>query len=112
MRSSYNSIGSVTILTFKYFCSSHIDEINFSLIVDNRVLRFDITVDNISGMEILNRKDKRSKIEFSYNFVQNANLSDGLEHLYSINILKQKVDIGFVLISFVIPHNQWMAETC
>jgi hypothetical protein len=109
---SDDGVGSVSIVTAEDFRSSKINEVDFSLVVDNGVFRFDVPVDDVLGMEVLDGEDDGAQVEAVGCFVENADFSDCFEHFDSVDVLEEETDIFFILVGCVVSNDEGMAETC
>ena len=103
--SSNNCESFEEILRIEFLCGSHIDQVNFSFWVNNWVFRFEIPVNNVVGVKILNGEKKTPKIVLDHFWIHGLDFSDDIEHLFSVNIFHYKIDILFVMEIFDKAHN-------
>lgn len=81
MRRANNGERLEQIFAAKLFGSAQIDQIRFSSVVNDRVFRLHIAVDYIVGMQILERKEKATKVVAGDWLAQGGHFADHIEHL-------------------------------
>ena len=97
MRRSYNSKSPIKALFFKYFSSAQIYKKNFSRVVNYWILRLDVSVYDIILVKMLDWKHKAAKKVGGYFSADNWHLSYHIEHLFSLDILHEEINILFIV---------------
>lgn len=87
MGGSNDGISPVAIVGLENLRSPHIDEEDSALMIDNRIFGLDVSVDDISGMQILDGQNQRSQVKPGDNFIQYSDFPDCIKHLHAINVL-------------------------
>lgn len=110
MRGADDSIRPIPIVALERLRRAQIYQIHLSLVVDYRVFGFDVPVDDIFGVQVLHSKQQRPEVEPGDDFVQYPDFPDSLEHLYSIDVLEQKINVLPILVCLIIAHDQGVAD--
>lgn len=106
MRSTNNCESSKGLLFFQELSSPHINQIDFSSIINNGVFWLDISVNNILGMKMLNRQQYRGKKVSCNRFIKRRKFSNNTKKLNTLQILHQEVNILFIGKSFNKPNDK------
>lgn len=88
MRGPNDSASSIPIITAKHFSSPEVNEEHLPLVIHDRVLRLDIPVDDVLGVQVFHCQDDWPQVVPIGGFVQDAYLSNRLKHLNAIDILQ------------------------
>lgn len=83
MRGSDNCERSEHIFRIEFFGCTHINQEYFSMAINDRILRFHISIDDVVHMKIFNSKQDAAEIVSSYWFVESGHFSDDLEHFFT-----------------------------
>lgn len=87
---------SVWFLLFQEFRSSHINQINLSRVINNRIFWFYVSINDSIWVKVLYRKQKRGKKVTGNWLIQRGKLSDDTEKLNTFDVLHQEINIFFI----------------
>lgn len=93
------------VLRIKFFGCSHVDEIDFSLGIDYWIFRFEVSIDKIIRLKVLDGKEKATNIIFNHFRVHRLDLSNNIKHFFAMNVLHDQIDILAIMKCFYKPHN-------
>lgn len=94
----------------KFLGSAHINEVSFALAIDNRILRLEITIDNIVSMKIFDRQEDAAKVVSDNGLVQHRHFADYIKHLFAMDVLHEEENVISVMVCLYVAHNEW--ENC
>jgi hypothetical protein len=106
MRRTYNSKGLKHVFGIEFFGCAHINQEDLSVAVNNRVLRFNVSVDDVIHMQVFNSQQHAAEIVPGYRFVEGGHLTNNFEHLFALQILHQQKDVLFVVEGFDETHDE------
>lgn len=93
---SNNCKCSVWFLLLQEFCSSHINQVNLSCMINYGIFWFYVSVNDSIWVKVLYRKQKWSKKVTGNWLIQRRKLSDDTEKLNTFDVLHQEINIFFI----------------
>ena len=85
---------------------AHVDHLHVALVVDHHVFRFQVAIDNLVVVKVLNRQNQLPDIELRVIGVQQPDLAYHVKKLHPLDVLDQKIDILVVDIRPVEVHDE------
>ena len=105
MRSPNDGESLIKSIRDKLLSSSHINEIHFSLRIYHRIFRFQIPINNIINVKILNTQKQASKVIPHHIIIHRFHLPDHIKHLFPMNIFHDQINVLFVMKGFDITND-------
>lgn len=105
LRCSDKAKGLILIL-HHFFTCTHINQLQITILADHNILRLQITIYDVFHMESFQDMDEESNVEPGLFERQNANASDHIEEIFSLNVLGKEVDVEVVFEGTVVFHKE------
>lgn len=80
----------------KELARSHVDELDIAVFVDDYVLGFEVSVEDLLGVQVLQRKHHRGYVELGVFGGQQTDITDHVEELQSVDEFGQEIHKAIV----------------